>query len=669
MNMNSKLLFTAVAAVSLMATSFGQSQTMVVGKSFKGVPLDLKKFNPQIDVSPKLKHVEKDHEMGFRVPMGIPTNLIPGGVLPDPRITIANSSLFPGITATGWEPPDPDIAVGPNHIVEVVNSTIAIYSKTGNKVFEQTGQSFFAGISPEAFDFDPKVIYDQVAKRFIYVDLGLNDQSSGGTASLLIAVSNTSDPVVGGWKLFKVDVKQTNGSNNYWWDYPGLGYNKDMICLSGNMFAMQGSSGFNGVQLVTFDKATLYGGTATPFKTTESASFTIQLAKTLDSTSTSVYGVETESHNSMRLTAITKVGANFVADQSVVAVPTWADDQGFITGPGGINVRTDGNRQFVAASRGGRVLSSHTVAVSSSDDRPAARWYDFKTNNWPASGTPTLFQSGQLDPPAGHGYSFPAINMDIKGGIGMCFSMVGTSTPGKLMGTGRKPTDPSGSMGSPVLLEGSTAAQYVGSTRWGDYHDVELDPTDSRTFWAVGMGAGNQGRWATYIKSFKISAADADLTQVQASGISTVAGTLVSGNKASLNPIDSNVLSIQSQSVKALGQVAGFNAVYGLPFTGAVDTLRLSINVAGPTGSSALISLLNRNTGAYDQMTTLGLSPTGVSKTLDLSPNQIALYVNSSNQVSMIIRAVNPTRAGTFPAPFLFNTDLAILLTAAVPAP
>ena len=371
----------------------------------------------------------------------------------------------------------------------------------------------------------------------------------------------------------------------------------------------------------------------------------------------------------MRLTAITKVGANFVADQSVVPVPTWANDQGFITGPGGIVVRTDGDRQFVAASRGGRVLSSHTVAVSSSDDRPAARWYDFKTNNWPASGTPTLFQSGQLDPPAGHGYSFPAINMDIKGGIGMCFSMVGTSTPGKLMGTGRKPTDPPGSMGSPVLLEGSTAAQYVGSTRWGDYHDVELDPTDSRTFWAVGMGAGNQGRWATYIKSFKISAADADLTQVQASGISTVAGTLVSGNKASLNPIDSNVLSIQSQSVKALGQVAGFNAVYGLPFTGAVDTLRLSINVAGPTGSSALISLLNRNTGAYDQMTTLGLSPTGVSKTLDLSPNQIALYVNSSNQVSMIIRAVNPTRAGTFPAPFLFNTDLAILLTAAVPAP
>jgi hypothetical protein len=302
------------------------------------------------------------------------------------------------------------------------------------------------------------------------------------------------------------------------------------------------------------------------------------------------------------------------------------------------------------------------VAVSASDQRSAARWYDFKTNNWPASGLPTLAQSGQVDPPAGHGYSFPAINFDNKGGIGLVFSKIGTSTPGQLMGTGRKPTDPPGVMGNPIVLESSTSGQYNGFTsRWGDYHDLELDPVDSKTFWAVGMGAGNNGQWQTFIKSFRISATDAELIPVTAAGITTVAGTLVSGDRFSLSTTDNVNLVIQSATVRGLGQVAGFNAVYSLPFTGPVDTLRAFITLTGPNGSSALISLRNVNTGAYDQVSSIGLTNSSVSKTLDLTPSQIALYVTSGNQLSMIIRAVNPARSGVNPAVFSFKTDQASL--------
>ena len=32
---------------------------------------------------------------------------------------------FVGISNTGWDPPDPHVAAGPNHVVEVVNSSIA----------------------------------------------------------------------------------------------------------------------------------------------------------------------------------------------------------------------------------------------------------------------------------------------------------------------------------------------------------------------------------------------------------------------------------------------------------------------------------------------------------------------------------------------------------------
>ena len=660
MNIKLKAIGT-VLMVAVTATSvFGQVRSMGVGKSVVGVTMDPKKFNPQIDKSVKTRTAEKDHEMKFDYPVGQINNLVTGGVLPDPRINFSNGSFFPGISATGWEPPDPDIAVGPTHIVEVVNSSIAFIKKDGTKVLEQTGQKFFQSISPEAFDFDPKIIYDQIGKRFVMLDLGLNDAATGGTSSFLIGVSNTPDPT-GTWKLFKVDVKQTVGSNNYWLDYPGIGYNNSMVCMTGNMFAMTGSSGFNGVQIICFDKAALYSGTATPTKFSSNG-FTMQLAKTEDSTTPCVYGVETESNTSMRITAISKTGSAFNVTQASVTVPQWSGDQGFITGPGGVNVQTNDPRQLVATSFNGRVLSSHSVAVSNNDGRPAARWYDFKTNNWPisAGNSPSLNQSGQLNPPAGHGYSFPAIQIDKKGGVGMTFSMIGSSTPGKVMGTGRRSNDPLGTMGNPIVLDNSTAGTYTGfSSRWGDYFDLELDPLDSTTFWAVGMGAGNAGKWQTYIKSFKISVADP--ISVFASGFTTVAGTWMSGTKANLNTIDNTTLDIQSQLVSGLGQVAGFNSVYSIPFGGAVEAMRVNVTASGPTGASAIILLKNYRTGAFDQISTMGLSPTGSTKGVDLSVSQIANYVSSTKQVSLIVRAVNPARSGKSPTVYIFRTDRAML--------
>src|SRR5467141_5383280 len=38
---------------------------------------------------------------------------------------------FPGVSANGYAPPDPNLAVGPNHILQMVNVQFAIYSKSG----------------------------------------------------------------------------------------------------------------------------------------------------------------------------------------------------------------------------------------------------------------------------------------------------------------------------------------------------------------------------------------------------------------------------------------------------------------------------------------------------------------------------------------------------------
>lgn len=70
------------------------------------------------------------------------------------------SASFQGITDTGWWPPDPVIAAGQNHVIMVVNSSIAIYTKTGNPLTQSTLLNWFSNVNPPDTIFDPKVLYD-----------------------------------------------------------------------------------------------------------------------------------------------------------------------------------------------------------------------------------------------------------------------------------------------------------------------------------------------------------------------------------------------------------------------------------------------------------------------------------------------------------------------------
>ncbi|MEI7575624.1 MAG: hypothetical protein WCK51_01935 [Armatimonadota bacterium] len=649
-------------ALGAAASLLGQVTAHGAGASKAAVIINTKDF--AVQVAPH-KGLAKVPEHGFRRVFGVgPGSSTPlGGVFEQPRIGNLGA-LFPAIGATGSEPPDPDIAVGPNHIVEVVNSDIAFFTKAGNKTFQQSGQQFFASVSPEAFDFDPKVIYDQIAKRFVVVDLGLNDTGSSGTSSFLIAVSDDSDPT-GVWSVFKVNNKQTVGSNNYWLDYPGFGYNKDMIVFSGNMFAMQGSTGFNGVQIMAFDKATLYGGTATPFSFTIADDFTVQLAKTYDSTTPVVYAVSQESNSSVRVTAVERQSASaFSVKQTIVGVPQWFNYDALIQGPGGIPVQNNDPRILTAASLNGRLVASHCAGVSASDRRPAARWYEFKTNNWPVSATlPTLNQAGQVNPPAGHGYNFPAVALDSRGGIALAFTKIGTTTPGQLIGCGRRPSDPPGAMSAPVVLDSSTGTQYQGfTTRWGDYFDVEQDPSSVGKFWAVGMGAGDNNRWQTYIKSFVVTLPDTALDRTLPGSATVNAGRLSSGDRVSLFSDDSNNFVVRSEPVRGLGQVAGTTMLFTLPYTN-IDTLRVTYSVAGVPGASASVFALNQQTGVYEVIDSVGLTTDRQTRSTELLPAARAKYVSSLGAMTITIRATLPVRSGRMPGAFSFAIDKVNVLT------
>jgi hypothetical protein len=108
---------------------------------------------------------------------------------------------FPGVGANGFAPPDTNMAVGPNHIMQTVNSRYAIYDKNGillagpfalNSLWASLGSGNSCAVSNNG---DVVAQYDKLADRFIVTQLG----STTAPFSECIAVSQTSDPTGAYW--------------------------------------------------------------------------------------------------------------------------------------------------------------------------------------------------------------------------------------------------------------------------------------------------------------------------------------------------------------------------------------------------------------------------------------------------------------------------------------
>jgi len=128
---------------------------------------------------------------------------------------IAGDASFEGAPATGFLPPDTAADVGPNHVVEAVNTVFEIFDKQGTVL---AGPSFInllwagAGGNCQTTNAgDPDVRYDQAADRWVIMQFTLPAHTD-----FCVAVSRTSDPVTGGWFLYEF---ATGGIGN---DYPKL---------------------------------------------------------------------------------------------------------------------------------------------------------------------------------------------------------------------------------------------------------------------------------------------------------------------------------------------------------------------------------------------------------------------------------------------------------------
>lgn len=159
----------------------------------------------------------------------------------DPAITQATSFAglaFTSRPATQHEPPDPFVAVGPNHVMQAVNTAFRITNRSGggSQIIDLVD---FFGISSipdyDALVFDPRVIYDSLHGRWIAIEASFDcyptSISAVGTGYIDVAVSATADPT-GSWTVRSLAFDDEIP------DYPGLGTSTDKVILSSNQFEL-----------------------------------------------------------------------------------------------------------------------------------------------------------------------------------------------------------------------------------------------------------------------------------------------------------------------------------------------------------------------------------------------------------------------------------------------
>jgi hypothetical protein len=442
--------------------------------------------------------------------------------MPAPLLT------FDGInsvqSACGCLPPDTIGDVGPKHYVEAVNVRFAVYDKNGATLLAPTTfNSLFAPLvgTPCATQNrgDPFVFYDHMADRWVVSDFAFAS-FPGTNFYQCIAVSQTGDPVAGGWHLYALLVDATN-LNDYpkmsLWNNPQPG---GAYHLTVNLF-LNGST-FSGVRAIALDRGSMLSGDPA-----NAINFLIPPAGLGDSYSLVPAGFRTgdpppADRDEMLLsvdsppsnpTTLTQVHAwkfhvdfenpgdstlGLGADHSPNAeitvdpfVEAWTNTAGFqIVPQNGTAVRLDtlGDKimtPLVYQFRNGveSLWASQTNLLNFPDGPSIIRWYQFDVTggNFPATAAQQQDWSNGND---GLWRFMPSIAVDQNGNAAIGYATSATSIFPGIRYAGRLATDPLNDLGQgEAIMTNGGGAQTHSAGRWGDYSMTTIDPVDGMTFW------------------------------------------------------------------------------------------------------------------------------------------------------------------------------------------
>jgi uncharacterized repeat protein (TIGR01451 family) len=518
----------------------------------------------------------------------------------------------------GYVPPDTCGAAGPSSYVETVNQSVALYTNkaTGAGAVSDSLSHFLfttgglaradggSGLS------DPIVAYDEKIQRFIVGDQDVNFSTHVSTFDL--AVSKTSSPgtlSTADWAFYRITTTQAGEDA----DYPGnFGYNADAFVFTLNMFAVAGTAGTNHVQVVSVNAADLAGAVASPHVYSNNlADFSVRPTTMHDSVAGDPMWLVTEHGDGLsidvyRMTGVLGSSAAFAGTNLAVTSYSQAVSP---RNPNGTTITTNVDSRIIkAAEANNTIVAAHTVAVSSTQD--VAQWYAIDVS----TGTPTLAQQGRVGAGPNTYITYPGIDINPSGQVGMSYIRSGTDASNDYMSTwvtARNSTDAAGTMQTPVPVpSGSGLANYsdfANPHRAGDLSGINVDPVNG-TFWAANEFANTQGtaNWGTAVANFAPSAPanSADLAVVT-SGPST----LTPGGNATYTVTLTNNGPVAASSVVLTDTLPSGSTLVSATPTAGSDAFTFAQS-GGTITESAAAAIAS---GSFDTFTIVVTVPTGLA--------------------------------------------------------
>ena len=418
-------------------------------------------------------------------------------------------------------PPDPELAVGPNFVIAVVNTGFQIYTTTGVAVTTVIRFKDFMASNSDCDSglFDPNVVYNEEAQRFI---LGIDANGS----DYCMAVANSANPL-GSWDIysFATDV------GGYFFDYPHAGVGQEAIFVGSNQFELvDGNYRFREARLFAMDRDDLHSGGPVAFKSwslsEQGYAATPQPANLhghLDGTwpnSNEPHYVLTVSGNRSNVhvwTVEDPFGSTTLTRQANLNVENYTGvDAGYpfdapqVLG-NGEDIDTGDGRILDFEYRNGFAWTVQTVSCNpGSGSRNCIRWakIDPAVNTIVDAG---VFSGSHVNDQ----YFHPDLAVDQCENLLIGFTRLGQGLYPSAYVAGRA-SDHTASEVQFELQQKAGTAVYAAfddePLRWGDYAGATVSP-DGRDLWYFGgwsTSNGGAANWGTHVAGYRFPDSDSD---------------------------------------------------------------------------------------------------------------------------------------------------------------
>lgn len=547
---------------------------------------------------------------------------------------------FAGQTASGFRPYDPSGAVGPNHYVQMINSTtFKVYNKTTGAVsLTATLGNLWSPATANAGD--PIVMYDKAADRWFLAQFG-----SSTDRKIFIAVSTTNDPT-GSYYTYTYVSPQFPDYLKFsvWQDGYYMTSNQStqkVFCFERNAML----AGTPGARSIYVNYTPPKSGFFVPLPG-DAADGVLPPAGTpcpIFSYSDNGWGSTYFDRVNIYNMTVNWTPATPTASIALAAnVSTAAFDASYdaswndISQPG-TTQKLDGiggvcmyRAQWKSWSGYNTIVLNWAVKISAT--QRSIKWCELRQNQ--STGVWSMYQEGIYTPDANSRW-MGSIAMDNNGSIGLSYLKSNSTSiyPG-LYYTGRRTCDPLGTL--PVTEQvaiAGTGSQTGGVNRVGDYAHTSLDP-DGVTFWSTSeyMG-GTTGASAARTRIFSYQITPCTTTTTASVAIALTAGSEPScaGVSRTYTATPTNGGTAPTYQWRVNGtNVAGATSATFTTTTltnGQAVTCVMTSNLAGVTGSPATSNSLTATISAtvapsVSIAITTGSNPScsGASKTFTATP-------------------------------------------------